>query len=123
MFTGDPLKFMEWQASFKALINRSSVTSTDKLHYLKQYVGGSARKVVEGTFFRTDVKAYEVAWDRLHERYGNQHILQCAFRDKLTNWPRISAKNSEDLRDYSDYLKEDGCSRQLGVTKKQKHLA
>ena len=104
VFTGDPLKFMEWQASFKALINRSSVTSTDKLHYLKQYVGGSARKVVEGTFFRTDVKAYEVAWDRLHERYGNQHILQCAFRDKLTNWPRISAKNSEDLRDYSDYL-------------------
>ncbi len=45
-----------------ALIDKKSLSSADKMFYLKKYVSGSARKAVEGTFFRTDDEAYQDAW-------------------------------------------------------------
>ena len=63
-FTGNPLQFIEWQASFTALIDQKGISASQKFHYLKQYLGCEAREVVEGTFFRTDDNAYAQAYVR-----------------------------------------------------------
>ncbi|KAI4894218.1 hypothetical protein NFI96_016670, partial [Prochilodus magdalenae] len=45
-----------------------SISTSDKLHYLKRYVSGPAYKCVEGTFYRDDEEAYKDAWNKLNQR-------------------------------------------------------
>lgn len=104
VFNGNPIDFVEWKASFISLIDRMNIPTTDKLHYLRRYVGGSAHKCLEGTFYRSDSEAYSDAWKKLNQRYGQPFIIQKAFREKLSNWSKIQSKDAEGLRDFSDFL-------------------
>ncbi|XP_026051006.1 uncharacterized protein LOC113037895 [Carassius auratus] len=104
VFNGDPIQFVDWKASFMSLIDRKGISAADKLYYLKKYVSGSAHKYLEGTFYRNDEEAYKDAWNKLNQRYGQPFVIQRAFREKLSKWPRISSKDAEGLRTFSDFL-------------------
>ncbi|CAI5694724.1 unnamed protein product [Oreochromis niloticus] len=104
VFTGDPIQFIEWKSSFISLIDKRNICSADKLHYLRRYVGGPARKTLDGIFYREDDEAYKDAWDRLNSRYGQPFVLQRAFREKLASWPKIHSKDAEQLRAFADFL-------------------
>lgn len=78
VFTSDPIQFIEWKSSFISLIDKRNICSADKLHYLRRYVGGPARKTLDGIFYREDGEAYKDAWDRLNSRYGQPFVLQTA---------------------------------------------
>ncbi|KAL0148099.1 hypothetical protein M9458_056569 [Cirrhinus mrigala] len=105
-FSGDPLKFIDWKLSFSTLIDRKSIPAGEKMFYLKTYLGGEARKAVEGFFYRNSEDAYKGAWKVLKERYGNPFIVQRAFREKLMKWPKI-VNDPVALREFSDFLQ--GC--------------
>ena len=45
VITGDPLKFNSWISSFSILIESKGVPLHEKIHYLKQYLGGEAKHV------------------------------------------------------------------------------
>lgn len=104
VFSGDPLNFLEWSTSFKTLIEKRCTNAADKLFYLQKYISGEARSVLEGTFFRKDAEAYDQAWEMLNTRYGHPFVIQRAFREKLNNWPKIGARDSVKLRQFSDFL-------------------
>lgn len=104
IFTGDPLKFVEWSICFKTLIERRCTDPADRLSYLQKYIGGEARSVLEGSFFRKDSEAYKQAWEALNARYGHSFTIQRAFREKLNNWPKIGSRESIKLRQFSDFL-------------------
>lgn len=104
VFNGDPIQFIEWKAAFTSLIDQRVITPAEKLYYLKKYVGGPARQVLDGNFYRNDNEAYQDAWDKLERRFGQPFAIQKAFRERLTNWPRISSKDAEGLRRFSDFL-------------------
>ena len=104
VFSGDPLKFIEWSTSFKALIERRCTNPADRLFYLQKYISGEARSVLEGSFYRKDEDAYNQAWEALNARYGHPFVIQRAYREKLNNWPKISSRDSVKLRQYSDFL-------------------
>ncbi|KAJ8001007.1 hypothetical protein DPEC_G00186340 [Dallia pectoralis] len=104
VFNGDPIQFIEWKSAFTSLIDQRVITPAEKLYYLKKYVGGPARQVLEGTFYRNDNEAYQDAWNRLNHRFGQPFAIQRAFREKLNSWPRISPKDAEGLRRSSDFL-------------------
>ena len=100
VFSGDPLTFLEWSTSFKALIERRCTNPADRLFYLQKYISGEARSVVEGSFYRKDDEAYDQAWQALNAWYGHPFIIQCAFREKLNNWPKISSRESVQFSDF-----------------------
>ncbi|XP_038165126.1 uncharacterized protein LOC119799356 [Cyprinodon tularosa] len=104
VFNGDPIHFIEWKTSFMSLIDAKAISTADKLYYLRKYVGGPARRTLEGTFYRNDDEAYKDAWNKLDDRYGQAFIIQRAFRDKLTNWPKLQPRDAEALRDFADFL-------------------
>lgn len=104
VFRGDPILYIEWKASFMSLVDRKGISSADKLHHLKNHVSGPAHKCLEGTFYRNDDEAYRDAWNKLDQRYGQPFVIQRAFRDKLSKWPKIQSKDSEGLRTFSDFL-------------------
>lgn len=98
VFSGDPLKFLEWSTSSKALIERPCTNPTDRLFYLQKYISGEARSVLEGSFYRRHDVAYDQAWEALNARYGHPFVIQRAFREKLNNWPKIGSRESVKLR-------------------------
>lgn len=104
VFSRDPIHYIEWRASFQSLIDQKNISSADKLYYLKKYVCGAAQKCLEGTFYRSDEEAYRDAWIKLNQRYGQPFVIQRAFRDKLSKWPKIQPKDAEGLRTFSDFL-------------------
>lgn len=104
VFSGDPILFIQWKASFMPLVDRKGISSADKLYYLKKYVSGPAHKCLEGTFYRNDDEAYRDAWSKLNQRYGQPFGIQRAFRDKLSKWPKIHSKDAERLSTFSDFL-------------------
>ncbi|XP_073718035.1 uncharacterized protein [Misgurnus anguillicaudatus] len=107
VFSGDPLKFIDWRISFLALIDQKPLPASEKMFYLKNYLAGEARKAVEGFFFHNSEQAYKGAWAVLQDRYGSPFIVQRAFRDKLTKWPKIAANDPIALREFADFLQ--GC--------------
>lgn len=107
VFTGDPIKYKDWKMSFQMLIDRKNIPVSEKIYYLRKYVGGPARKAVESYFLLGTDTAYQAAWGTLEERYGSSFIIAKAFRDKLSLWPKIGTKDSAELREFSDFLK--GC--------------
>ncbi|KAI3351064.1 hypothetical protein L3Q82_005631 [Scortum barcoo] len=104
VFSGDPIRFFEWKAAFTSLIDQRAITPAEKLYYLKKYVGGPARQVLDGTFYRNDNDAYQDAWNKLNCRFGQPFAIQRAFRERLTSWPKIHPKDAEGLRNFSDFL-------------------
>ncbi|XP_039547080.1 uncharacterized protein LOC120492862 [Pimephales promelas] len=111
VFYGDPLKFIEWSTTFKALIEGRCSNPADKLFYLQKYVDGEARSALEGSFYRKDEQAYQQAWEKLNARYGHSFVVQRAFREKLNRWPKIGAAEYVKLREFSDFLQS--CSDAL----------
>lgn len=87
-----------------SLIDRKGISLADKLYYLKKYVCGRAHKCIEGTFYRDNDEAYRDTWNKLNQRYGQPFVIQRAFRDKLSKWPKVQVKDAEGLRSYSDFL-------------------
>ena len=104
VFDGDPLEYHDWSIAFKVLIEDKGISEADKIHYLKRYVGGSAREAISGYFLLRSTSAFERARAVLEERYGNACIVTEAFRDKLDAWPRV--RDGIGLRRFSDFLNQ-----------------
>lgn len=104
VFSGDPIRFIEWKAAFTSLVDQRSITPAEKLYYLKKYVSSPARQALDGTFYRSDSEAYQDAWNKLNRRFGQPFAIQRAFRERLSKWPRIQPKDAEALRSFSDFL-------------------
>ena len=107
VFMGDPLRYKDWKMSFETLIGRKNIPVSEKIYYLRKYVGGSVRKAIEGFFLLGTDVAYRLAWDILEERYGSSFVIAKAFREKLGSWPKIGTKECLQLREYADFLQ--GC--------------
>jgi transposase InsO family protein len=106
VFTGDPMKFPSWKASFITLIESRGISTMEAIHYLKKYIGGAALEAVEGFFFINDERAYDEAMYLLEERFGNPFQVANSFRDRLESWPKVSNHDGQGLRRLSDFLRQ-----------------
>ncbi|XP_039859773.1 uncharacterized protein LOC120716337 isoform X2 [Simochromis diagramma] len=104
VFSGDPLKFKHWKASFQTLIERKNIPTAKKIFFLQKYVGGCVKEALDGYFLIGSEDSYEAAWNMLNERYGEPFVIAKAFRDKLHTWPKVTGKDSAELRKFVDFL-------------------
>lgn len=104
VFTGDPLQYNDWKLSFQTLVDRKNLPIQEKLFFLRKYVGGSAKKAIEGHFLVGTDSAYLAAWETLEDRFGNPFVIGKSYRDKIQLWPKITTKDSKDLREFADFL-------------------
>ncbi|XP_026063117.1 uncharacterized protein LOC113046489 [Carassius auratus] len=104
VFSGDPLKYNDWKLSFQTLIDRKNLPSQEKLFFLRKYVGGPAKRAIEGHFVAGTEMAYTAAWDILDDRFGNPFVVGKSYRDKIQSWHKIATKDSKDLQEFVDFL-------------------
>ena len=70
IFSGEPIQYPDWKSCFHALIDQKALPSSDKVNYLKRYVGGAAREAITGLFLQNSSEVYERVWSILDERFG-----------------------------------------------------
>lgn len=105
VFTGNPLEWPSWKATFETVIERRTTTDSERILYLQQYLAGEPKKIIEGYQFVPSSEAYEEAKSKLERRFGNPSVVADAFRQRLSNWPRIPPKDGKELRSFADFLK------------------
>ena len=76
------------------------------MHYLKKYLAGPVKDVVEHYFLLPSEDAYDEAKNLLDERYGDPFIVANAYRDKLEKWPKITARDGTGLQKFADFLRQ-----------------
>ena len=89
VFTGNPLTYADWIAAFETLIENKNLPVSDKIHYLKSYLGGEAKEAVTGFLALRNQEGYDQAMALLEERFGNGFIVSEAFQRKLNAWPKV----------------------------------
>ena len=63
IFKGDCLEYPSWVASFDLLINTNNVPPAEQLFYLKKYVAGEPKEMLEGYFMlRKHIIKQETCW-------------------------------------------------------------
>ena len=106
LFSGDPLQYSGWKAAFHTLIEQRNIPKTERIHYLKRYLTGTAKESVENYFLLSSENAYDEAKKLLDERFGDPFIIGNAFRDKLEKWPRIASRDNKSLLKFADFLRQ-----------------
>ena len=61
VFDGDPLKYPGWSCAFHTLIELKQIPATEKIHFLRKYLSGFVREVVENYFLLSSEDAFEEA--------------------------------------------------------------
>ena len=106
IFEGDPLKYPAWKAAFQALIGGREIAPLEKIHYLKDYLGGKAKRCVEGFLLSPSAESYDAAMALIEKRYGDPFTIANAFKTKIENWQKISPKDHQGLRQFADFLRQ-----------------
>ena len=105
VFYGDPLKFPQWKANFSSLFDSSVLSASEKLMYLKRYVGGPAKRCIEGMFLGNDEASFQEALRILEQRYGSSYLVAESIMKKICNWPKLPNRDPKMLREFTDYLR------------------
>jgi hypothetical protein len=80
-FKGDILEWTSFWETFNATIHTSSIPTVQKFDYLKEYLKGDTRLIVENLEL-SDVN-YQFAIDELKRTYGKKEVLIEAHMEKL----------------------------------------
>ncbi|GAA6083172.1 uncharacterized protein LOC113048957, partial [Tachysurus ichikawai] len=107
VFYGDPLNYNDWKLSFQTVIDRKNLLAQKKLVFLRKYVSGQAKRAIEGHFLVGTETAYTAAWNILDDRFGNPFVVGKSYRDKIQSWHKIATKETQDLREFVDFLSSD----------------
>ena len=93
VFSGDPLHYPSWKSAVHALVESRVFLPSERIHYLKRYMAGTAKETVESYFLLMTDDAHEDAKRLLDERFGDPFVIANAFRDKLDRWPKIASRD------------------------------
>lgn len=111
-FEGDYAKWKEWRAMFDSLIhNRHRLSDTEKFHYLRRSIGGTAEAVLAG--WHVTGENYQSAYQSLCEVFENNYRITMAHLDVLQNVPKLQTESHEGLRSMIDTINRS--KRQLKV--------
>ena len=115
IFSGDPLKFPEWQNSFMTLIDSRGIPEDERIYYLRKYTSGDAKDCIQGFLSLCSPEAYEEGLALLKERFGSDFSLSNSYQEKLRKWPKVNNHDRKGLQKFSDYL------NQVAVAKRSIH--
>ena len=104
-FTGDPIKWQQFEDTFDATITRNgSISEVEKFTYLRGYLSGEAEKCIEGITLTGD--NFERAMTLLRERYGNPQLIISTRMDNLIKLEKNSGYRApiKELRNIYDKI-------------------
>lgn len=100
--------FDAWRLSFKNIVYELELSSLEELELLGKWLGPESSKYAQSIRVANadPDTACEKLWERLEDRYARPEMVEVALKQKLSNFPRLSNKDSKRLFDLADILAE-----------------
>ena len=106
-FSGDVMEYLEFKRKFKKFIAEVYTDDDVRMTYLQNLCVVEADRAIRGLGGHTDrTLAYETAWRRLDERFGNHNLLVSRVREEMLNGSPIRDFNSSALNSLRDKMFE-----------------
>ena len=102
-FSGEITAWMSWYEEFHSLVHTNPHLSTlTKFHHLVSKLEGSAKATIDGLKIVND--NYEVALQRLRERFENKKIIGKKHIEHIFQHPKLEKPNATQLRHLIDSI-------------------
>jgi len=101
-FSGDPTDYPRFMGQFSELIIKSSMSETQKLSRLVQFLEGDAKDSVK--YFQGVPGGLDRALKVLKSRYGEPYLIVHSTLESITNIKQLNEFDKVSLRKYSDRL-------------------
>ncbi|XP_077971393.1 uncharacterized protein LOC120335312 [Styela clava] len=97
-FDGNPLRFHAFMKSFETNIHCHQHAPETKLAQLIQLCSGIAKDAIKNlVLVSPPSKGYQMAWQTLHEQFGNRTVVIEATSKEVTNGPKIMDDDTQGL--------------------------
>lgn len=104
-----PENYWAWKASFLAATRDLNLSEQEELNLLVKWLGpesSAQAKRIRSVHVNNPQAGVLMVWERLEEIFGSPEVIESALMKKLDTFPAISNKDTHELRDLSDLLKE-----------------
>jgi len=105
-FDGNPLNYWTFIRTFEEVIEKKSLSESEKLNFLLQYCNDNVKKIINNCVLLSPNNGYTEARNILHERYGDPYVIACASVDKVTNGPPLRQNDRKGLQAFGDELND-----------------
>ena len=104
-FDGDILKYHTFKRKSKSCIEAVYQDFNIRMSFLEETCVGKAREVISGLSCFDDRRhAYDLSWERLDKRFGDQRKLMSLVKQDLVNGPPIKEWDANGLRHLCDLM-------------------
>lgn len=108
-YDDQPMNYWAWKTSFLNAIADLDLSAAAELDLLTKYLGKESTEQVrriKTVNIKDPAIGLHMAWGRLDEIYGSPEAVEQALFSKLENFPKVTTKDPQRLRDLADLLSE-----------------
>ena len=108
-FDERPENYWAWKSSFQSAIAGLDLTYREEIDLLSKWLGRESSEQVrriKAAYIRNAQAGLVMAWERLEETYGSPEAIERALFTKLENFPKLTNKEPQKLRELGDLLLE-----------------
>ncbi len=108
-FDDCPENYWAWKSSFQDVTKDLGLTAREELDLLTKWLGPESSmqaKRIRSVHAHHPIAGIHMLWQRLEECYGSPEVIENALLRKLEEFPRISNRDGQRLRELVDMLLE-----------------
>ncbi|XP_025752713.1 uncharacterized protein LOC109204590 [Oreochromis niloticus] len=108
-FDDQPENYWAWKQSFHSSTEDLKLTSREELDLLCKWLGPKSSehaKRIRAVHIHDAAAGVRMVWQRLEDCYGSPEAIEEALLKKLDDFPRISNRENQKLRELGDILLE-----------------
>ena len=104
IFSGDPLEFHYFRATFREVVESTVLTQSGRLTRLIQKTSGDAKELIKHLVHADPDTCYDRAMSLLEEHYGNVHLVSSSYLKELRDWEIIKQNDAAGFKRFFRFL-------------------
>ncbi|XP_073449004.1 uncharacterized protein [Aquarana catesbeiana] len=108
-FDDRPENYWAWKSSFLSSTQELNMKDREKLDLLSKWLGPESTeqaKRIRSVHVHDATAGLTMLWQRLEDCYGSPEVIEDALLKKIENYPKITNKDNQKLRELGDILLE-----------------
>ncbi|KAK7896234.1 hypothetical protein WMY93_021559 [Mugilogobius chulae] len=117
-FDDKPENYWAWKASFVSATKDLNLSAREEQDLLTKWLGPKSSeqaKRIRAVHTLNPAAGVKMIWERLEESYGSSEAIEDALLRKIEEFPKLTNKDGDRLRELGDILLELNCAKSDGT--------
>ena len=106
VYSGDPLNFHYFRASFKEAVERRIPDERGRFIRLLKFTSGEAKDLIKDCIHLSEESCFTKAMDLLEKKFGDKERIINHYLDTLRSWPKINQNDAQAYEKLHCFLKK-----------------